>query len=102
MKLFIFSMYQAEHSSFTLPASVILSGSGVENKDYENIVHAAVAPIDEVSLKKEPNNDDAVASTSWEQHIVVKREESIDIKHEPLLSKDDSLSLHQVRFHFSE
>jgi hypothetical protein len=39
-----------------------------------------------------------VASTSQEQHLVIKREEAIDIKHEPLTSDAENNSLDLVSF----
>jgi hypothetical protein len=65
----------------------------------DNNGDVAIAPIDEVPIEKELI-DDAVSSTSQEQHLVIKTEESIDIKHEPLIiDDDDDVSLHLVGLH---
>jgi hypothetical protein len=61
-------------------------------------VHGVIPPINEVNTKKE-TIDDAVASTSQEQHLGIKMEESIDIKHEPLTHDDEYNSLALVSFH---
>jgi hypothetical protein len=61
-------------------------------------VHTAVASISEVNIKKELIDDNAVASTSREQHISIKMEESNDIKCEPLISDDEDCSLNVVSF----
>jgi hypothetical protein len=67
--------------------------------DSLNKVHTAGAPILEVDNKKELVDDDAVASTSREQHMAIKREESIDIKHEHIASDDEDDCLDLVSFH---
>jgi hypothetical protein len=61
-------------------------------------VHRVITLINEVNRTKE-TIDDAVASTSQEQHLMIKMEESIDIKHEPLVGDDEYISLALVSFH---
>jgi hypothetical protein len=73
-----------------------LSGSCVKKTDPDTNVHAAVASINEVNIKKEIIDDNAVTSTSREQQMVIKMEESIDIKHEPLTSDVEDCSLNVV------
>jgi hypothetical protein len=67
--------------------------------DSVNDVKQAIAPINESHVKKEQTDDGAVASTSREQRPVMKREESIDIKDEPLKSDEEDCSLHLVSYH---
>jgi hypothetical protein len=62
-------------------------------------VQTAGVPICEVHNEKELVDDDAVASTSQEQHMDIKREESIDIKHERISSDDDDHCLDLVSLH---
>jgi hypothetical protein len=71
--------------------SLIISGSG---RDGNGIIPA----INEVYIKEE-TIDDVVASTSQDQHLVIKREESINIKQEPLTSDVENSSLDTVSFH---
>jgi hypothetical protein len=65
--------------------------------------HSTTPSIQEVYIKEEPIDDavasDAVASTSQEQHMGIKREEVIDIKHEPITSDDKDHCLDLVSFH---
>jgi hypothetical protein len=53
--------------------------------DSVNDVHNSSLPVNEIYIKEEPI-DDAVASTSGEQHLLIETEEYIDIKDEPLTS----------------
>jgi hypothetical protein len=62
-------------------------------------VHTAGALIFEVHNKKEFVDDDAGASTSWKQHMGIKIEETIDIKHERIASDDKDHSLDLVSLH---
>jgi hypothetical protein len=62
-------------------------------------VKKVIAPINESHVKKEQTDDNAVASTSRDQHLVIKREESIDIKDEPLTCDEDDCSMHWVSYH---
>jgi hypothetical protein len=73
-----------------------LSGSDIKKTDPGTHVHATVASINEVHIKNEIIYDNSVASTSREQHILPKMEESIDIKHEPLTSDAENCSLNVV------
>jgi hypothetical protein len=57
------------------------------------------APVYEVYIKEEPI-DDKEASTSREQRLLLKTEESIDIKDEPLSFEDVNHSLILVSFHY--
>jgi hypothetical protein len=78
-----------------------LSGSVDKKTVSDNNVLAAVASINEVNIKRELIADDAVASTSREQHMAIEREESIDINNEPLTSQDENCSLNLVSLHIS-
>jgi hypothetical protein len=69
--------------------------------DSVNDVHKSSIPVNEIYIKEE-SVDDAVASTSGEQHMVIKREGSIDIKYEPLTSEDENYSLNMVSLHISK
>jgi Ni,Fe-hydrogenase I cytochrome b subunit len=50
--------------------------------------HSKTASVNEVFIKEELI-DDAVDSVKSEQYYLIKKEESIDVKHEPLLSEDE-------------
>jgi hypothetical protein len=66
--------------------------------DSDNTVHVSRAPAYEVYIKEEPA-DDGEASTSQEQHLLIKAEKSIDIKHEPPSCKGKNCSLILVSLH---
>jgi hypothetical protein len=53
-----------------------------------NAGQSTAASVAEVIIKEELIND-AVHSVTAEQYHLIKREESIDIKHEPLRSEDE-------------
>lgn len=67
--------------------------------DSDNDVKSVIAPINEVYIKEDRIDDCAVASTSQEQHLLIKKEESIDIKNEPLTNDEEDGSLCLVSFH---
>jgi hypothetical protein len=67
--------------------------------DPVNNLHRPIAAIKVDIIKEDHTYDDAVASTSWKQHLVIKREESIDIKRELLPTVDDNLGMDLVSFH---
>jgi hypothetical protein len=52
----------------------------------------------EIYIKEEPT-DDAEASISQEQLLRIKKEEYIDIKHEPLAAEEANFSLDLVSLH---
>jgi hypothetical protein len=52
-----------------------------------NAAYSKAASVNEVFIKEEPFND-ALDSVKAEQNHLIKREESIDIKHESLLNED--------------
>jgi hypothetical protein len=60
--------------------------------DSVNDVKQLIAPTNKSHAKNELIEDGALASTSREQHMVMKREESIDIKDEPLTSDEEDCS----------
>jgi hypothetical protein len=60
--------------------------------DSVNDVKQPTAPINETHAKNEWIEDDEVASTSRERHMVMKREDSIDIKDERLTSDEEDCS----------
>jgi hypothetical protein len=66
--------------------------------DSVNDVYKSSLPVNEIYIKEEPI-DDAVASSSRGQHMVVKREESIDIKHETPASENENCNLNFVSVH---
>jgi hypothetical protein len=57
------------------------------------------ASAHDVYIKEEPT-DDAEASVSGEQLLVIKKQESIDLKHEPLSTEEATNSLNLVSLHF--
>lgn len=65
--------------------------------DHVNNVHTAGEAIKQVNIKKELNEDDAVASTSRDHQMENNIEDSINIKAEPVASEDQNCSLNLVR-----
>lgn len=80
-----YSYYILERECILSKSHFILFFSGSANND-----QFKTAPVSEVYIKEEPI-DDAVVSTADDQYHLLKREECIDIKHEPQLNEDQHI-----------
>jgi hypothetical protein len=76
-------------------APVIMSG--IKEEPIDDVVATTSAEQHQLIKREEPI-DGAVASTSAEPHQLIKREDIIDIKEEPLINEGDDSSMKLVSY----